>query len=74
MTRKGRLQVGADADITVFDPETVLDRATFEAPATAAQGIAFVLVEGVAVVRDGALVEDVFPGRAITSNPWENDQ
>jgi len=73
MTRKGRLQVGADADITVFDPETVLDRATFEAPATAAQGIAFVLVEGVAVVRDGALVEDAFPGRAITSN-WEDDQ
>ena len=74
MTRKGRVQVGADADIAVFDPETVLDRATYEAPATPSQGIAFVLVEGVVVVRDGALVEDVFPGRAVVAGPREEDQ
>ena len=44
---KGRLQVGGDADITVFDPERVVDRATFENPAQYSEGIPFVLVSGV---------------------------
>ncbi len=62
---KGRLQVGADADITVFDPERVVDRATFENPAQYSEGIPYVLVGGVLVVRDGRLVEDVAPGRGL---------
>jgi dihydroorotase len=61
---KGRIQVGADADITVFDPETVKDKATFEEPLQFSQGIPFVLVNGVALVRNGQSVDDVFPGRA----------
>lgn len=61
---KGRIRVGADADITVFDPERVIDKATYEEPLQYSEGIQFVLVNGVAVVKDGQLVHGVFPGRA----------
>jgi N-acyl-D-aspartate/D-glutamate deacylase len=60
---KGRIRVGADADITVFDPATVIDKATYEEPLQYSEGIEFVLVNGTPVVRDGKLVEGVFPGR-----------
>jgi N-acyl-D-aspartate/D-glutamate deacylase len=65
MRQKGRLQVGADADIVVFDPERVIDRATYEAPATASAGIQHVMVGGVPVVRDGAIDGRAMPGKAI---------
>jgi N-acyl-D-aspartate/D-glutamate deacylase len=61
---KGRISVGADADITVFDPDRIIDKATFEEPLQYSEGISFVLVNGVAVLRDGKLVEGVVPGRA----------
>ena len=67
MARKGRVQVGADADIVVFDPETIIDRATYADPAAPSEGVMYLLVEGTPVVRDGALVPGVYPGRAITS-------
>lgn len=65
MRAKGRLSVGADADVTVFDPATVIDRATYADPRKASEGIVFVLVNGVLVVEDGELVPDVRPGRAV---------
>ena len=55
--------MGADADITVFDPERVIDRATYEKPLQYSEGMRFVLVSGVPVVKDGKVVEGVFPGR-----------
>jgi dihydroorotase len=61
---KGRIRVGADADITVFDPATIIDKATFEDPLQYSAGISFVLVNGVPVLMDGKLVGNVFPGRA----------
>jgi N-acyl-D-aspartate/D-glutamate deacylase len=61
---KGRIRVGADADITVFDPARVIDKATYEEPLQYSEGIQFVLVNGVAVVKDGQLVDGVFPGRS----------
>jgi len=63
--RKGRLQEGMDADITVFDPATVLDRATYQDPYQPSAGILHVIVNGVLVVREGEFVENSFPGRAI---------
>ena len=60
---KGRIRVGADADITLFNPDTVIDKATFEDPLQFSAGISYVLVNGVPVVRDGAIVSGVFPGR-----------
>src|SRR6266478_3744982 len=68
MRAKGRIQVGADADLTVFDPGRVIDRATYERPAQFSDGIVDVLVNGVLVVRNGASVA-VYPGRAIRRGP-----
>jgi dihydroorotase len=65
MRRKGRLRAGGDADITVFDPATVLDRATYENSHQPSAGIPHVLVEGTFVVRDGELVAGALPGRAL---------
>jgi dihydroorotase len=65
MRRKGRLAEGMDADVTVFDPATVIDRATFAEPAQASAGIPHVIVNGAFVVRDGTLIDDARPGRAI---------
>ena len=65
MQRKGRISVGADADITIFDPERVIDAATYEAPATASIGMRHVLVGGTFVVRDARLQAGAFPGQGI---------
>jgi N-acyl-D-aspartate/D-glutamate deacylase len=63
--RKGRLQEGADADIVVFDSQTITDRSTFERPMDPSIGVHYLLVGGTAVIDDGKLVPDVFPGRAV---------
>jgi N-acyl-D-aspartate/D-glutamate deacylase len=68
---KGRIRVGADADITVFDPDRVIDKATFEEPLQYSEGIPFVLVNGVLVVKNSQLVEGVRPGRAARA-PFAN--
>jgi dihydroorotase len=68
MRHKGRLREGADADVVVFDPETVKDMATFEQGLKFSQGIEQVIVNGVAVVRDGKTVTGVFPGQAVVGN------
>jgi dihydroorotase len=65
MRNKGRLRVGADADIAVFDPDRVIDRATYAEPAQYSEGIVHVLVNGTFVVRDERLMDGVFPGVGI---------
>jgi hypothetical protein len=65
MRRKGRLQPGADADVTVFDPDRVADRATYD-ELRPSDGVRHVLVAGTPVVRDGRLLPDALPGRPIT--------
>jgi len=65
MKHKGRVQPGADADLVVFDPAKVIDRATFEQPAQYSDGIVHVLVNGTFVVRQSQLVPRVAPGKAV---------
>jgi N-acyl-D-aspartate/D-glutamate deacylase len=62
MRNKGRIRIGADADIVVFNPETVIDKATFENAAQYSEGVENVMVAGVFVVRDGKFVDRVLPG------------
>ncbi|MDP6451674.1 MAG: amidohydrolase family protein [SAR202 cluster bacterium] len=60
--KKGRLRVGFDADITIFDPETVIDHSTYEEPTLPPTGIEHVVVGGVRIVDGGEVVEGVAPG------------
>jgi N-acyl-D-amino-acid deacylase len=69
---RGRLVAGAYADIAVFDPATVIDRATFEAPTTPAAGIRLVLVNGAAVWQDGAAT-GARPGRALRRQQLQHE-
>jgi N-acyl-D-aspartate/D-glutamate deacylase len=70
---KGRFQGGADADIVVFDAATVSDRATFEKPMQPSVGVRYLLVAGTVVVNEGAIVPDVFPGRALPGHAALHD-
>jgi N-acyl-D-aspartate/D-glutamate deacylase len=63
--QKGRLREGADADIVVFDPQTISDRSTFQKPMEPSVGVQVLLVSGTVVIEDGRLVADVYPGKAI---------
>jgi hypothetical protein len=63
--QKGRLQESADADIVVFDPQTISDRSTFAKPMEPSVGVKYLLVRGSVVIDDGKMLPEVFPGRAI---------
>lgn len=63
--QKGRMQEGADADIVVFDPQTVTDRSTFQHPTEPSTGVDYLIVNGTVLIDQGKLVADQFPGRAL---------
>jgi N-acyl-D-amino-acid deacylase len=62
---RGVLKAGMWADVVVFDPEKVTDRATFDKPNQLSEGMRFVLVNGVAVIAEGQTTQTL-PGRVIT--------
>ena len=72
MKRKGRIEIGADADLIVFDPARVTDRATFAEPALPSEGIEHVLVNGTFVMRGGEPQWDSLPGRPVRRLPGED--
>ena len=57
--RKGRIQAGADADIVVFDPKTILDRATFDKPSLTSVGMHHVLINGTPAISNNVMVESM---------------
>jgi hypothetical protein len=69
MRGKGRMQAGCDADIVVFDPDAITDRASYRASTRPSAGIRHVMVNGTFVVRDGSIVTDARPGRPVRAEP-----
>jgi N-acyl-D-aspartate/D-glutamate deacylase len=63
--KKGRLQEGADADITVFDLQTIKDQSTFQHPLEPSVGVQYLVVGGAVVIDQGKILPNVFPGRAL---------
>jgi len=61
---RGVLKKGMWADIVVFDPETVTERATFESPNQLSEGMQYVLVNGVPVIEDGKMT-NALPGKVV---------
>lgn len=66
--KKGRIQIGADADIVIFDPVTVQANARYGDPYQPPTGIPYVLVGGQLVVGEGRIIPDVYPGKRILGN------
>ena len=65
ITDRGILRPGAYADITLFDPKTVIDRATYEKPFAYNDGIEWVIVNGVPVLEPGGKHTGATPGRTL---------
>jgi dihydroorotase/N-acyl-D-amino-acid deacylase len=63
-TDRGLLRPGMYADITIFDPNTISDNATFEQPQQLSSGVSYVIVNGVPVVDEGKITS-ALPGRAL---------
>jgi dihydroorotase len=67
MKKKGRLQPGSDADLILFDPAQVSERARYLDAKEYSKGILYVVVNGQLVVQNGVLVKGVFPGKPVYS-------
>lgn len=67
MKYKGRIEIGSDADITIFNPDTIIDKSTVAAPGTPSVGVEYVLVNGVVVKDRDGLVDVPRPGKPIMS-------
>jgi len=64
MTDRGVIREGAAADLAIFDPSKVRDTATYDQPQQLAEGMAYVLVNGVVVIDDGKFT-DALPGKVL---------
>ena len=65
LAQKGRIKVGADADVTIFDPKAVKQNDTPANGGLPSTGMPFVVVNGTIVVKDSKVLKDVYPGQAI---------
>jgi N-acyl-D-aspartate/D-glutamate deacylase len=69
MRLKGRLQVGADADIVVLDPAKISDSASYVEPTRPSVGVRYLFVHGTPVVSNGELDDRALPGRPLRGRP-----
>lgn len=67
MNNKGRIEIGADADITIFNPDTIIDKSTVKDPTIPSVGVEYVIVNGVVVKDKDGIVGGVSPGKPIKS-------
>ena len=65
MANKGRIQIGKDADITIFDADHVRDNSTMRLGGLPSTGITYVIVNGTLVVKDSKVLKGVYPGQAV---------
>jgi N-acyl-D-amino-acid deacylase len=70
LDRRGKLKKGYYADIVIFDPETIIDHATFEKPHQYATGMLHVFVNGTQVLKDGEHT-GAKPGRVVRGPGWK---
>jgi len=69
---RGELREGMYADVMLFDPNTIIDKATYEKPHQLSVGVKYVFVNGVAVVRDGK-VTGAKPGKIVRGPGWRGE-
>lgn len=69
MQERGRMQVGCVADITIFNPDTIQDNATYAQGNLPSSGIPYVIVNGTVVVKDSEFQRNVYPGQPIRYEP-----
>ena len=67
---RGQIREGMYADVMVFDPNTIIDHATYERPHQLSEGVKWVFVNGVAVVSDGR-VTGARPGKIVRGPGWK---
>ncbi len=67
MRYKGRIEIGSDADITIFEPETIIDKSTVKDTNLPSIGVEYVIINGVMVKNKNGIVEGVSPGKPIRS-------
>jgi len=65
MANKGRIQKGKDADITIFDPQTVTDNSTMKDGGLPSSGIPYVIVNGTIIVKESKVLKGIYPGQPI---------
>jgi N-acyl-D-amino-acid deacylase len=70
LSDRGVLKAGLWADVVIFDPQTITDRATFENPNQLSEGMKFVLVNGVPVIEDGKAT-NALPGKVLRGPGWK---
>ena len=67
MRYKGRIEIGADADITIFDPNTIIDKSTVKDTSKPSIGVEYVIINGAIVKNKDGIVNGVHPGKPIKS-------
>jgi N-acyl-D-aspartate/D-glutamate deacylase len=66
--RKGRIQIGMDADITVFDADKIASQASYQNAYQEAVGLDYVIVAGQPIIANGELVKHSFPGERLLAH------